>query len=170
MPATTCFLHWNPNSPFIARVSRREGRHHKAEEAYMKQPTVHQTHAICDSLKARGVIVLAFSQDNVAGASYGETKLECSQLGYTLDRIIEAIMDGEIPIWETEASIKARQKREAINQGTWCGKCDSPTSECDCESLDTGLCCGCGKHPDDCNCWDFVDGCTCERPTGRDDG
>ena len=65
----------------------------------MKHPTVHQAHAICDSVKARGVIVLAFSDDNVAGASYGETKVECKQIGYTLDRIIESIMDGKIPVW-----------------------------------------------------------------------
>ena len=61
------------------------------EVALLKRPTVLQTHAICESLKARAVIVLAFSEDGVAGASYGETRLECSQIGYTLDRIVEAI-------------------------------------------------------------------------------
>ena len=65
----------------------------------MKPPTVHQAHAICDSLKARAVIVLALTDDNVAGSSYGETKLECQQVGYTLDRIIEAIQAGFIPVW-----------------------------------------------------------------------
>ncbi len=65
----------------------------------MKRPTVHQTHAICDSLNARAVIVLAFSEDNVAGASYGETHLECRKIGYTMDRIIEAIQSGKIPVW-----------------------------------------------------------------------
>jgi len=71
----------------------------------MKRPTVHQTHAICDSLKARAVIVLAFSDDgSIAGASYGETKLECQQTGYTLDRIIEALECGDIPVWATAAS------------------------------------------------------------------
>lgn len=71
----------------------------------MKRPTVRQTHAICDSLNARAVIVLAFSADGmIAGASYGETRLECSQIGYTLDRIIEAIEDCQIPVWATERS------------------------------------------------------------------
>ena len=65
----------------------------------MKRPTVRQTHAICDSLNARGVIVLAFSEDNVAGASYGETKCECKQLAYTMDRIIADIQEGRIPVW-----------------------------------------------------------------------
>lgn len=65
----------------------------------MKRPTIQQTHAICDSLKARGVIVLAFSEDGVAGASYGETRGECKQLSYTLDCIIDAINEGRIPVW-----------------------------------------------------------------------
>ena len=67
----------------------------------MKRPTIQQAHAICDSLKARGVIVLAFSGDDAAGASYGETKGECQQIGYTLDRIVEDIMSGRIPVWAT---------------------------------------------------------------------
>lgn len=46
---------------------------------------------MCDSLNARAVIVLAFSKDGIAGASYGETKLECQQTGYTLDKIAEII-------------------------------------------------------------------------------
>jgi len=77
----------------------------------MKRPTVYQTHAICESLNARAVIVLAFSRDAVAGASYGETKLECQQTGYTLDRIIEALEGGEIPIWATRESEALRCAR-----------------------------------------------------------
>jgi hypothetical protein len=65
----------------------------------MKCPTVRQAQAICDSVNARAVIVLALTGDSVMGASYGETKAECSQTGYTLDRIIEAIEDGTIPVW-----------------------------------------------------------------------
>lgn len=45
------------------------------------------------------MIVLAFSKDNVAGASYGETKKECGQLGKTLDGIMIAIQRGGIPVW-----------------------------------------------------------------------
>ena len=118
----------------------------------MKHPTVHQTHVICDSLKARGVIILAFSNDNVSGSSYGETKAECKQLGYTLDRIIEDIMEGRLPVWETEQSIKSRQRREAIQDGVWCKKCESPTSDCDCEDGDTGLCRECNMPMSNCCC------------------
>ena len=102
----------------------------------MKRPTVHQTHAICDSLNARAVIVLAFSGDDVAGASYGETKIECQQTGYTLDRIIEMISDGQIPVWATRESVaaqSARIVREAIADGTYCPTCKCPWSDCDCE-------------------------------------
>lgn len=102
----------------------------------MKRPTVRQTHAICDSLNARAVIVLAFSADGVAGASYGETKLECKQTGYTMDRIIEALENGQIPVWSTQESESARLAklvREAVADGTYCPACKVPWSDCDCE-------------------------------------
>ena len=125
----------------------------------MKQPTVHQAHGICDSVKARGVIVLAFSKDKVAGASYGETKAECKQIGYTLDQIIEDLRGGRLPVWATKESEAARLKvrdaeiiRRGIEDGYYCPKCKLPTFDCDCEDIDTGLCQGCGKHPDDCDC------------------
>ena len=102
----------------------------------MKRPTVRETHAMCESLKARAVIVLAFSEDGIAGASYGETKLECQQIGYTLDRIVEAIEDGQIPMWatrESEAVRNARIVREAVAEGSYCPACKVPWSDCDCE-------------------------------------
>lgn len=102
----------------------------------MKRPTVRQTHAMCESLNARAVIVLAFSEDGIAGASYGETKLECQQIGYTLDRIVEAIEDGQIPMWatrESEAVRNARIVREAVAEGSYCPACKVPWSDCDCE-------------------------------------
>ena len=49
----------------------------------MKKPTINQVRPLCEALNARGVIVLAFSEDNIAGASYGETKRECAQVGET---------------------------------------------------------------------------------------
>ena len=107
----------------------------------MKRPIVRQTHAICESLKARAVIVLAFSEGGVAGASYGETKLECSQIGYTLDRIVEAIEAGEIPMWATrqsEIDRNARIVRESIADGTYCPVCKVPWTDCDCEPFAVG--------------------------------
>ena len=65
----------------------------------MKPPTVRQAHAICDSVKARAVIVIALGSDGtIAGASYGETRLERKQAGYTLDCIVDAMESGQIPI------------------------------------------------------------------------
>jgi hypothetical protein len=64
------------------------------------RPTISQARAIHSSLpEVRAVIVLAFTDDDVAGASYGDTKTECNQIGYTMDKIIEAICDGRIPVW-----------------------------------------------------------------------
>ncbi len=65
----------------------------------MKPPTISQARALCDILKARGVIILAFEHGDVSGASYGETRLECRQTGKTLDCIIEDIANGRIPVW-----------------------------------------------------------------------
>ena len=58
-------------------------------------------------MNARAVIVLAFSEDGIAGASYGETKRECGQIGYTMDRIIEAIENEQIPVWATRENLLA---------------------------------------------------------------
>lgn len=58
------------------------------------------------------MIVLAFSGASFAGASYGETKLECQQTGYTLDRIIEGLASGDIPVWATREREAARDAKE----------------------------------------------------------
>lgn len=87
----------------------------------MKYPTVYQARALCDSLKARGVIVLAFDEDAVRGSSYGETKHECKQIAYTLDQIVEALESGHLPVWVTADSARgifARSgpKRDSVNE------------------------------------------------------
>jgi hypothetical protein len=97
----------------------------------MKRPTVRQTHAICDSLNARAVIILAFSEDGIAGASYGETKRECQQVGYTLDNIVEALEGGLIPVWATPD--RAQEERRAQEEGDWCHECKTPLSCCNCD-------------------------------------
>lgn len=65
----------------------------------MKRPTITDAKTICERIGARAVIVIALYPDNFAGASYGETKRECGQTGYTLDRIMEEIQSGGIPVW-----------------------------------------------------------------------
>lgn len=69
----------------------------------MNNPTIKQARTICDALKARGVIVIAFSGDNFAGASYGETRGECKQIGHALDQIVNAINAGKISVWAERA-------------------------------------------------------------------
>ena len=105
----------------------------------MKRPTVRQTHAICDSLNARAVIVIALDKDNFAIASYGETKLECQQTAFTVDTIAEMLAEGKIPMWATAESEKERiehiyreRTRRAIAEGEYCPSCKTPWSECDC--------------------------------------
>lgn len=66
----------------------------------MKRPTITHAKRICQELGARGVIVLVFDVDDFQGVSYGETRLECSQLGQTLDVIVNEISDGVIQVWQ----------------------------------------------------------------------
>jgi hypothetical protein len=90
----------------------------------MKHPTVHQAHAICEAVKARGVIVLAFSEDQVFGASYADTKIECKQLGHTLDEIVEAIESCKIHVWQigdTESAIEEQNRMIAYQDDEWGG-------------------------------------------------
>ena len=103
----------------------------------MKRPTIRQTRAICESLNARAVLVIALSKDNVMGASYGETKLECKQAGFTLDKIIEAIENGWIPVW-AERDV-AQEERQLKQEGCWCSDCDCPRLHCMCDRERTHL-------------------------------
>jgi hypothetical protein len=67
-----------------------------------KRPTITDAKCLCAQLRARGVIVIAFHGDmTYAAASYGETKAECKTLGRTLDRIVERLQSGAIPVWDT---------------------------------------------------------------------
>ena len=90
----------------------------------MKRPTVSQAHAICEAVRARGVIVLAFDEDQVFGASYADTKIECKQLGHALDEIVEAIENCKIHVWQigdTEAAIEEQNRMMAYQDDEWGG-------------------------------------------------
>lgn len=53
-----------------------------------------------------------------------------------MDRIIEALENGEIPVWatpESEAARSARIIQESVADGTYCPTCKVPWSDCDCE-------------------------------------
>ena len=101
----------------------------------MRRPTVHQAHGIRDLLKCRGVIILAFTEDDYAGSSYGETTAECKQMAYTLDSIVADIESGRTPVWATAESVAAMNReaiRRGIEDGSYCGYCKCPVSDCDC--------------------------------------
>ncbi len=65
----------------------------------MKRLSITEARQICEKLGARGVIVLSFSEDNIAGTSYGATRAECSDLGRTLDAIVDEISSERIGVW-----------------------------------------------------------------------
>ena len=104
----------------------------------MKRPTVGSARAICDDLKCRSVIVMAFTEDGLAGAVYGKTKLERKQTDYTLDTIIEAILMEQIPVWatrESEAERHAAAVQQACEDGRYCPIHRAPWIDCNCYGL-----------------------------------
>ena len=74
--------------------------HCNGTEEIMKRPTITQAKQICQTAGARGAIILVFDEDDIEGASYGETRDECEQLGKTLDRIVDLIGKGHIAVWD----------------------------------------------------------------------
>lgn len=66
----------------------------------MKAPTISEAKRICERIGARGVIVLAFDEERFTGASYGETKHECRQVGRLMDRILREIEEERIEVWD----------------------------------------------------------------------
>ena len=60
-------------------------------EDVLKQKAVGHARWLARQYGARGVVVLVFDQDRVAGASYGETKAECKKLGQVLDGIVDEL-------------------------------------------------------------------------------
>lgn len=79
------------------RKSEQAGEESEGEE--VKRLSITEARKICESLGARGVIVIAFSEDDMAGTSYGATQAECADLGQTLEAIIAKIETGAIPVW-----------------------------------------------------------------------
>ena len=71
----------------------------KESEGEVKRLSITEARKICESLGARGVIVIAFSEDDMAGTNYGATRAECADLGQTLDAIIESMQTGNLIVW-----------------------------------------------------------------------
>lgn len=57
----------------------------------LKQKAVGHARWLTRQYGARGVVVLVFDGEQVAGASYGETKAECKKLGKVLDGIVDEL-------------------------------------------------------------------------------
>lgn len=78
------------------------GERGKGENS-VNHPTVSHARDICGQLKARGVIVLAFTPDgNVAGSSYGKTEEERRRFGLAMDGIINAIHRGSLRVKDAD--------------------------------------------------------------------
>lgn len=86
----------------------------------MRTPSIRDAWKLCKDIGARGVIVLAFDDGGFAGASYGDTKAECSVYGRVLDAIADEVQSGRIqvplgaalpPRWECAACGRAEEKR-----------------------------------------------------------
>lgn len=47
----------------------------------------------------RGVIVLVFGDENMAGSSYGSDRADCDDMGRLLDSVMDQVEAGEIGGW-----------------------------------------------------------------------
>ena len=65
----------------------------------MTQPTVADASALCRKLGARGVIVLAFDEEQFASGSYGMTRVECRDMAALSDAIFSDIRANNYPVW-----------------------------------------------------------------------
>ena len=67
----------------------------------MRPPSIADAAALTRKLDARGVIVLVFDRGRGAwaGASYGQTRPECRDLGLLLDAIGDRLDRGELRAW-----------------------------------------------------------------------
>jgi hypothetical protein len=48
----------------------------------------------------RGVVVLAFDEDSLAGTSYGKTRADCGKMGELLDELHDDVMSGRTKVWD----------------------------------------------------------------------
>jgi hypothetical protein len=79
-------------------------------------PTISQARTIQRSLPGcRAVIVLAFSAENVKGASYGDTKIECKQIGYA-GKLLEPI-DDPASVGRVLAEVRVRREEQDDQHG-----------------------------------------------------
>jgi hypothetical protein len=62
----------------------------------MKPPHVTEAKAIAERIGADAVVVLAFNDGSVAGASYGRTKAKCAATGKWMDALIDEMGADEI--------------------------------------------------------------------------
>lgn len=65
----------------------------------LKQKAVGHARWLARQYGARGVVVLVFDGDHVAGASYGETRAECKRLGHVLDGIVDELLSAGPSAW-----------------------------------------------------------------------
>jgi hypothetical protein len=73
--------------------------------------TIRNARALCKTLEARGILVIAVHGDRLSAASYGQTKKDCAEMGKHLDRAFDAIVKSRGPSGE---SALARACRHAL--------------------------------------------------------
>lgn len=62
----------------------------------MKRPTIADARRIAERTGTKAVVILAFTDGVVAGASYGDTKAQCDKAGKWMDDLIDRMSDGKL--------------------------------------------------------------------------
>ena len=81
--------------------------------------TIRDSKALCKTLGARGVIVIAVHGQQLSATSYGTTKDDCREIGKHLDRAYDAIMKRRGPGTETALQRAARHVLAQLDNVGW---------------------------------------------------
>lgn len=81
--------------------------------------TIRDARALCKTLGARGLIVIAVHGDCLSSASYGATKADCREMGKHLDRAYDAIVKARGPSSESCLARACRHAWEHLHGIGW---------------------------------------------------
>jgi hypothetical protein len=84
-----------------------------------RQARIRDARALCKTLEARGVLVIAVHEDRLSSASYGQIKDDCREMGSLLDKAYDALVDDRPLQSESDLSRAARHTLAHLESIGW---------------------------------------------------
>lgn len=107
----------------------------------MKKPQITEAQRIAERIGADSVVILAFGEDMVAGASYGATKAKCAITGRWMDKLIDTMAAGKMspPIMDGRPDLAALASETLVEKNRRLRQ-----AKCKHEGFFMGACLDCG--------------------------